>query len=177
MAIELEGTWVYVNSFGISCRAFVIENGVLTEYLFSDQSLSPKSIDYLPSRGKIVAGDYSIIVKYDEDSDKEQKLCLEYNGNKYVQGSIYSLGRNPYSDSYEQDMTGARKEAEKYINNVWDKQDNIFFISLTGDGRCNGNWYYFDCEVTYDNGTERNGTVSVVMNDDGSFEARGLDLD
>lgn len=80
------------------------------------------------------------------------------------------------TDSNSNDMERARRAANSYIEKLEAKQRNISFVSLSSGGRCSGDYYYIDCTVHFKDYSTRKGTIKILKNTSGSFEALGLDF-
>ncbi|MGI6070535.1 MAG: MORN repeat-containing protein, partial [Blautia sp.] len=73
----------------------------------------------------------------------------------------------------EMDREKATAECDRYLQMVEDKSEVITNIQWIRDPKVDEDFYYFSCTVNYGN-LEKNGTVTVLKQSDGSFEALGL---
>lgn len=166
----LQGVWVCRSeTLGNALLAIRIQDNTITKYYYSDSEGYSDKVEFNNKRGYFsTEGDKYILKKEDG------RLVLHEDNYKYKSGSLDSLGRDPESESYKDDMLNAKIEASAYCRRLKSKQANINSAWVTGNGTCSGSYYFYDCTVTYTNGDMKFGTITVYKNTSGRFEATGL---
>lgn len=167
MQVSLSGVWVYWTEH-TAVNAVEINGDELTWYLYNDDEGRKQKITYSPSRGMFMAGsDKYYVIKSNEAGKTD--FYLSCDDDKYTLGTLGSLDRNPYSDSYASDIENAHKAAGRYTLELKKNNPEISGVSINSAGSCTGDFYYFDCSVVYKSGVYRNGEIIVLKDDSDNF--------
>ena len=171
MRSAVEGVWVYRTDYGGALWAVEINDDTLVWHYYSDDEGIKLPIQYHPSKGYITAGSSTkFIVR-----EVEESVCLCEGEDVYKKGGLSQLERDPDSASYKEDLEKAKKEALNYMQMLVNKQSAVIKrITLIGNGTCEKNAYYFDCDVDHQNGLVRSGRITVYKLSSGEFQVQGL---
>lgn len=75
----------------------------------------------------------------------------------------------------EENISKAKSEVNNLVNKILSKSPNINKINWNKNPTINGNYYYFSCDVEFDNYIKREGTI-IVKEEFGVFKADRLQL-
>jgi hypothetical protein len=188
MRTALQGTYIR-RFFDRPFQGVVIEGDKMFWYSYSDGDARESDITWHPSRGYIttrrtdrtsstggtISGsseDRTFIIKRDGN-----RIFLLDDDREWRSGSLSSLGLDPTTDSYKENVRRATAEAERYIRVLVNMHDSITRIVINGDAdvSSSGNYFTFDCTVHLNVSPRwRDGTITVRKTDSGGFEAQEL---